>query len=426
MNLSTREWNLLLATVVAILVGSTWMLGETKLAEWETLTQARRELDIQRRRSEGQIGRRSDLLRSMDTVKLVLPQHEVNRDLKSEFLQNIQSLATKSALNIRSMEPDKEKGVGGSGLFKMAINVSWTGGLKELVPFLFDLQTQGVLMDVRQLSVKSDPTGQLKGSFVVDFAYSRGDRAPVPATALVSPGAVLAPTNAVLAADAPAPASTNAVHLLGGVRPAGITTNAPASPTPPGLVTNTVARAVASTNAPPRAGFPSFPSGGAIRPRPALPPSARPTTPASLGGPAAPVAPPTVLPPANPAGLDARVDARQILKATTLRAPTLAPLPSITQSFQIAFSGLPLAHVIGDIEARTGRKLQAGVEVPPGVSLTVASAPGEFLTADEYMICVEECLRRQGFTLVAEGKDRFSLAARPAAPTENPALVPTP
>jgi hypothetical protein len=376
-NLNPREWNLLLGTAVVVLLGSTWMAGEPKLAEWTALEQTRTELDLQRRRSESQIARRDHFLRNMETVKLVLPQYPVNRDLQSEFLQRIQAMAEKSNLLVSGMEPEKEKGVGASGLFKMAINASWRGGVRELVPFLYDLQIQGVLMDVRQLKVTADASGQLRGNLIVDFAYSRGDQ----------PAATAEAVAAAPAPPAPAPVPAPPVE-------AQPTSEAAAAPSPP-----------------PAEASPAAPASAAALPPPVLP---SPT--------AAPPAVPSL--PRPPPSLNAVVQSEELLAAATAagREPTLAIAASAGQAGRsVHFLNLPLHRWVGELERLTGRKLKADTAIPPGIFLAVESKPGLLLQPREYLLCMEEYLRRKGVRLQAEGEDAFSFATGPATPPALPA-----
>jgi hypothetical protein len=307
MTLNTREWNLLVATVLVILIGSTWMLGGDKLTEWQELRDSRANLELQKRRHESKIGRKDDLMRRLDVVKLVLPQHGLKQDLKSDFMQRIQNLADKSLVTVEKLDSDNEKSVGDSGLFKMAVKVNWKGALKELVPFLYDLQSQGAVMDVRDLSVKSDSSGQLKGNLAVDFAYSRSDSAPTPAVSIPSPmEAVAEPVE---------PASSLGATVVTNTAPISVPEAAPSIfPPPPGSESS--GAVLPGTPPPAMPAFPGSPNNPADKlPEPTFPPAIRPNPPGATNvlprpppapvsipdaAPTPPAPAPTVLPPATP------------------------------------------------------------------------------------------------------------------------------
>jgi hypothetical protein len=307
MTLNTREWNLLVATVLVILLGSTWMLGGDKLTEWRELRDSRANLELQKRRHESKIGRKDDLMRRLDVVKLVLPQHGLKQDLKSDFMQRIQNLADKSLVTVEKLDSDNEKAVGDSGLFKMAVKVNWKGALKELVPFLYDLQSQGAVMDVRDLSVKSDNTGMLKGTLAVDFAYSRSDSMPAPATTTPTPMETVVEPVASPSVDAPTVVTNAAPSTVPEAAPKIL-------PPPPGV--ESAGPVLPGTPPPAQPAFPATP--GTRRdnpPNPVILPSMSPVpagvtnslprpvpAPATLpaAAPTPPASSPTVLPPATP------------------------------------------------------------------------------------------------------------------------------
>jgi len=103
----------------------------------------------------------------------------LDKDVTADSLKEVQRLATMSQLNLRSLEPDKERQVGDLSLYELSITCNWQGSLESLVTFMAHLQARGAVMDVRSINVAPIPKqqGQLKGSFTVDTAFSRGAEA---------------------------------------------------------------------------------------------------------------------------------------------------------------------------------------------------------------------------------------------------------
>ena len=77
-----------------------------------------------------------------------------------------------------------EKPVG--DVFEIAIECKeWEGSLDALVHFLYDLESAGVMLDMRQMFMRPHPTnrGLLRGTFTLHCAYMREK----PAAAVASP-----------------------------------------------------------------------------------------------------------------------------------------------------------------------------------------------------------------------------------------------
>jgi len=96
------------------------------------------------------------------------------------------SVATRNGFTIARRQTGKEAEVG--DVYELPIDCKdWEGSLESLVKFLYDLNREGAMLDVRQLYVRpSNKPGYLKGTFTLYCAYMRGDvekekPAPLPA-----------------------------------------------------------------------------------------------------------------------------------------------------------------------------------------------------------------------------------------------------
>ena len=59
-------------------------------------------------------------------------------------------------------------------VFELPIEVrDWEGSLEALVGFLFELQSQGAMLDIRHLVMKPNEKKVLRGRFVLYCAYTR-------------------------------------------------------------------------------------------------------------------------------------------------------------------------------------------------------------------------------------------------------------
>ena len=175
MNYTARELNLGLATLGAVLLGIGYMFVQPRIEVWKEAgdeqDRLERKLEILERRYNTKPKVLSDLNKLMEE----LPSHPLNKNVTAESLRQIQDLANKAGLELKSLDPDKEKKVGDLDLFELSISCSYEGGLESVITFLYSLQAQGSVLDVKNLTVTPllRPRGRLKGNFTVDCAYSR-------------------------------------------------------------------------------------------------------------------------------------------------------------------------------------------------------------------------------------------------------------
>ncbi|OGV47473.1 MAG: hypothetical protein A2X46_14215 [Lentisphaerae bacterium GWF2_57_35] len=173
MKVSNREIYLGWATLVAVLLAGTYWLGEAKLKEWDEFSTARQALNVRLQEAEVWANRQGVVDKSLDAIRQQLPRYPVGQDVTAELLKTLERTAQSHNLTLLRREPDKEKSVG--DLYEVAINCSWEGELDALVHFLYALQVQGAMLDIRQLTITPGQggPGRLKGNFTVDCAYSR-------------------------------------------------------------------------------------------------------------------------------------------------------------------------------------------------------------------------------------------------------------
>lgn len=186
MKISTRELVLGWVTAVTVLLGVTYWIGEPKAQEWKTTIKARDGLELRKKEAQHLIGGREDINSRFDALREKLPKHPAGKDVTAELLITIERTAQQHGLVLLRREPEQERSVG--DLYEVAINCTWEGELDALAHFLYALQVQGAILDIRQLSATPGPSGpgRLKGNFTVDCAYSRESEAPTPAPAQAS------------------------------------------------------------------------------------------------------------------------------------------------------------------------------------------------------------------------------------------------
>lgn len=174
MKLSQREMILVGATLAAVLVGGSIWLAEPMLKQWDDAAALRVKLEGERKESQHIINQKADWEQKLKDLRSQLPQHGEDEQVASEILKSISQLAASNGLSLPRKQPQPETDLG-DGLSEVAIECQWEADLSGLVHFLYAVQVQGAILDIRQLTVQPQQgvAGRLKGSFTVFNAFSR-------------------------------------------------------------------------------------------------------------------------------------------------------------------------------------------------------------------------------------------------------------
>ncbi len=180
MKLSPREAALAWITGVVVVLGATfWFLGP----QWQAMQDVRKTLAalrLRKQEAELLLGRRPEINARLETIRGQLPTHPPGKDVTAEFLRLLERVAQQNNVVLLRREAEPERHTG--DIHEVSINCNWEGTLESLARFLYALQTQGAMLDVRQLTASPIPGAglRLKGTFTVDFAYTRATQAAEP------------------------------------------------------------------------------------------------------------------------------------------------------------------------------------------------------------------------------------------------------
>jgi len=166
---------LMLATAAVALFAGTALLARPKVDAWR---------DVRREQAEvrDQIERERRLLQTKDSwqkqfaeLTKIIPVYPADKKMDVHWLSIMDELARKHGVNISKRQVGEEKKVG--DVYELPIEGrEWEGKLDAIVHFLFDLQSQGAMLDVRQLLIKpkeQKSDGVLRGRFTLYCAYMR-------------------------------------------------------------------------------------------------------------------------------------------------------------------------------------------------------------------------------------------------------------
>jgi Tfp pilus assembly protein PilO len=171
--MTNRELVLGWITLVAVILGVTYWVGIPKYRAWKESVAEMETLETRMQHARHLLKRRGQIDKELDAFKEDMPRYPADKQVTAEMLSNLERTARQHGLILLRRDPDKERKL--DDLYEVSIRCSWEGNLEALVRFLYAIQSQGAMMDIRQLTVlpvQKQP-GRLKGGFTVDYAYSR-------------------------------------------------------------------------------------------------------------------------------------------------------------------------------------------------------------------------------------------------------------
>ena len=228
---SPKEKNMLMVTVVIVLYAFAGLSFKKQVANWKASERVYVTAQKKLQEEKALIAARDEWAARYEQVRELMPVFPRDKDVDTHWLNLMDSAATRNGLTIARRQTNKEAEVG--DVYELPIDCKdWEGSLESLVKFLYDLNQEGAMLDVRQLYVRpSNKPGLLKGTFTLYCAYMRGkvverQAAPSKQASPEKPAAAAAaPEAAGKPEDTPAPPPEQPAADGG-------TTNGPAAPPP--------------------------------------------------------------------------------------------------------------------------------------------------------------------------------------------------
>ena len=205
MSLTRRELMLAMVTLFAIAFGVLGMQARTRLdlmgEKSEQVAKLRRLRDAERELiSMGAAWRAR-----YDAVREQMPVFEQDRRVDIFWLTRMDTLAEKFGVNIIRRQVGSETLVGDVYEFPIECR-EWDGTLDAITRFLHALQSEGAMLDIRDILIRPHPSvaGRLRGTFSLYCAFMRG---------VVEEDAAAAPVTAPVSTAVAAPAGTDAAEM---------------------------------------------------------------------------------------------------------------------------------------------------------------------------------------------------------------------
>jgi hypothetical protein len=163
---------LLLVTVAVILFGGSFIMARPKIEQWKELRMEQSGIVADIEDNRELLKEKEKWEKQMAEVSKTLARLPAGQKVDVHWLSLMDRLAAKHGVLIRRRQAGEEKQE--RDIYELPIECrDWEASLDSLVHFLFDLQAEGAMLDVRQLSIKPKGKTQLKGRFSLSCVYTK-------------------------------------------------------------------------------------------------------------------------------------------------------------------------------------------------------------------------------------------------------------
>ncbi|NLN01305.1 MAG: hypothetical protein GX174_05295 [Lentisphaerae bacterium] len=172
--ISNREKVMLVITLLAILYGALGLTLRGRLERLRAQRDALREQQTLLADREALVAQRASWEAQYAELQDLMPVFDQNRRVDTYWLGIMDRVAAKNNFSIIKPQVGEEKLAG--DVYEMPIDCKdWEGSLEGLVGFLYDLQAEGAMLDVRSMFIRPVPNkpALLRGSFTLYCAYLR-------------------------------------------------------------------------------------------------------------------------------------------------------------------------------------------------------------------------------------------------------------
>lgn len=174
MKVTRREGVLGLAVLAAALYAGLFYFGGGQLDAWRLLQTEKEQLWDSIHRSQVLVEDRQQWESKMVELQSLMPQFPKDKRMDVHWLGEVEGIASKNDLTIVRHEVGIEQQEG--PIYELPVFCRrWEGSLDSLVHFLFDLQGEGAMLDVRYLHIKPKDKVIHEGRFDLYCAYRKED-----------------------------------------------------------------------------------------------------------------------------------------------------------------------------------------------------------------------------------------------------------
>ncbi|NLB69450.1 MAG: hypothetical protein GX804_07185 [Lentisphaerae bacterium] len=179
MSMTTREKILASITIFTVAFGIvlTQMRSRIDIISTKSgqVKELKKRIDLQKEL----IAAKPDWSARYDLIKDQMPIFEPGRPVDTYWLNKMDNAANENGVRIRNRQAKAETVISDGSEFPIEVR-DWEATLESILRFMYVLQSQGAMLDIRELRISPIPNrqGYLKGSFVLYCAYMRGTPPP--------------------------------------------------------------------------------------------------------------------------------------------------------------------------------------------------------------------------------------------------------
>lgn len=172
MTISARESILAVATAAVALFAVTGLLMRGKVDDWKMLRRQQAQVRDSITRSKTLVEQHDKWNDRMNELQGLMPRFPADKRMGVHWSREMEKKANANDLKILRHEVGSEIQQG--PIYELPIECrDWEGTLDALVHFLFDLQSEGAMLDIRYLRIKPKNKMLRTGRFALYCAYMR-------------------------------------------------------------------------------------------------------------------------------------------------------------------------------------------------------------------------------------------------------------
>ncbi|OVE76180.1 hypothetical protein BVX97_01965 [bacterium E08(2017)] len=162
---------LLIITVFALLFGGAAMMARPRVDHLKSIMSQQEQVQWQITRDKQFVDKKDVVAKKYVDVSKYLPP-ATREDMGVHWQQVLERIAGKNKVKLVNSRAGLEKKSG--DVYEILIDCrQWEGELEDTVRFLFDLQAEGAMLDVRRLLIRSTDGKLLRGTFSLYCIYTR-------------------------------------------------------------------------------------------------------------------------------------------------------------------------------------------------------------------------------------------------------------
>ena len=172
MKIAPREAVLGLITTTVALFAVSYMAARPKIAQFREIEQEQINIRKQIQYNKDAIAEKQKWAKEYAKLSKMMPTLPAGKKTDAHWLEIMDNIASKNGVKIFKRQAGEEKKMG--NVYELPLECKeWEGTLDSMLHFLFDMQSEGAMLDIRQLSVKPQGKDVLRGRFMLYCAYMR-------------------------------------------------------------------------------------------------------------------------------------------------------------------------------------------------------------------------------------------------------------